>query len=141
MADIAMERRNGPVQGKRVLVVDDDIELLLTYQELLQAHNYQVSTAENGTQALKLLKNRKVDAILCDLDMPELSGDLLYLEVGHAWPQLLQRFIFLTGNVENPTYERFLKSINATVLSKPLSIACLLEKLQAVRRIQAEPSA
>ena len=140
MGDITLESRNGSPRGKRVLLVDDDIELLLTYQELLQAHDYEVSTAENGDQALRLLKSREVDAIICDLDMPELSGDLLYVEVGQAWPPLLKRFIFLTGNAENPTYERFLKTSRANVLFKPLSIACLLEKLQVVLDIQAKPS-
>ena len=62
---MAMEHRN-----KHVLVVDDDIELALTYQELLQEHGYQASTAANGREALKLVMNSEVDAILCDLSMP-----------------------------------------------------------------------
>jgi len=132
MANSAMECRNGPGHGKRVLVVDDDIGLLMTCQELLQAHDYQTSLAQNGAQALEVMKHRKVDAILCDLDMPELSGDLLYMAVGRAWPQLLKSFIFVTGNAENPTYEEFLKRVKATVLPKPFFIGRLLEKLQAV---------
>jgi DNA-binding NtrC family response regulator len=140
MRNIVVERRNSPVQGKRVLVVEDDIDLLLTYQELLQAHDYQASTAENGAQALQLMKNREVDAILCDLDMPELSGDLFYYEVGRTWPDLLKRFIFVTGNTENPIYECFLKSTNATVFSKPISFDRLLESLQAVLGVQPKPS-
>jgi two-component system NtrC family sensor kinase len=142
MQNIDTERRNGQARGKRVLLVDDDIDLLLTWQELLQAHDYETSTAENGANALKVMKNREVDAILCDLDMPELSGDLLYMEVGRTRPQLLNRFIFITGNTENPTYENFLKSTRAPVLSKPLSLELLLEKLRAVLAgIQVKPSA
>jgi CheY-like chemotaxis protein len=140
MDNTVQKSRNGPDEGKRVLVVDDDIDLLLTYEALLQAHDYRTSTAENGAQALKLIKNSEVDAILCDLDMPELSGDLFYFEVGRAWPQLLKRFIFLTGNAENPIYDKFLKSTNVTVLSKPVSIDRLLETLEAVLGIQAKPS-
>jgi len=140
MDNTVLKSRNGPTEGKRVLVVDDDIDLLLTYEALLQAHDYQTSTAENGAQALKLIKNSEVDAILCDLDMPELSGDLFYIEVGRAWPQLLKRFIFLTGNAENPIYEKFLKSTKVTVLSKPVSLDRLLETLQAVLGIRAKPS-
>jgi CheY-like chemotaxis protein len=129
-----------PVQGKRVLVVDDDIELLVTCQGLLEAYNYEACLAQNGAQALELMHNREVDAILCDLDMPELSGDLFYSEVGRAWPHLLKRFIFVTGNAENPTYEEFLKRAKANVLSKPFFISGLLEKLQAVLGIQAQPA-
>lgn len=132
MRNIDLDRQNVPVQGKRVLLVDDDIDLLLTWQELLQAHNYETTTAENGAQALKLMKDREVDAILCDLDMPELSGDLFYIEVGRARPQLLKRFIFITGNTGNPAYERFLQSTRAPVVPKPLCIDQLLQNLQEV---------
>lgn len=115
-----------------VLLVDDDIGLALMYQELLQAHGYEVSTAADGREALKALKTGKVDAIICDLSMPELSGDLFYRQVGVAYPELLKRFIFLTANADHPLYERFLKSISAPVLTKPTTTECLLEKLAAV---------
>jgi CheY-like chemotaxis protein len=117
---------------KHVLVVDDDIELALTYQELLQAHGYQVSTASNGREALKLVQNSEVDAILCDLSMPELSGDLFYREVGRARPPLLKRFVFLTANADNPLYETFLRSVKVPVIAKPAPVESVLEKLAAV---------
>jgi CheY-like chemotaxis protein len=135
-----MDTQNGPVNRKHILVVDDDIELALTYQALLQARDYRASTAGNGVQALKLVMNGDVDAILCDLNMPELAGDLFYIEVGRAWPQLLKRFIFVTANADNPLYETFLKSVKAPVLSKPVSFDRLLEKLKAVLGSEGGPS-
>jgi len=132
------KHRKGMVQGRRVLVVDDDIELLLVCQGLLEAHDYEACLAQNGSQALRVMTNREVDAILCDLQMPELSGDLFYRAVGRAWPQLQKRFIFVTGNAENPAYEAFLKTTQATVLSKPFPIDRLLEKLESVLDIQAQ---
>jgi len=118
--------------GKHVLIVDDDIELALTYQALLQLRNYRASTAANGKEALKLVMRGGVHAILCDLNMPELSGDLFYIEVGRARPQLLKRFIFLTAYADNPLYQSFLESVKAPVLAKPVSFDRLLEKLKAV---------
>jgi two-component system, NtrC family, sensor kinase len=127
-----MEALNCPVSSKHVLVVDDDIELALTYQALLQLRGYRVSTAANGVQALKLVLNNDVDAVLCDLSMPELAGDLFYIEVSRARPHLMKRFIFVTGNADNPLYETFLKSVKAPVLAKPVSLDRLVGKLQAV---------
>jgi CheY-like chemotaxis protein len=124
---IAMAQRN-----THILIVDDDIELALTYQELLQVYGYQVSTATNGREALKLVLNSEVDAILCDLSMPELSGDLFYREVGRARPQLLKHFVFLTANADNPLYETFLKSVTLPVIAKPAPVESLLAKLAAV---------
>ncbi len=117
-------------QIEHVLLVDDDLALVLMYQELLQANGYEVTTAGNGREALKVIKNTKVDAIVCDLSMPELSGDLFYREVGLAHPELRKRFVFLTANADNPLYERFLKSISAPVVPKPATIEHLLDKLR-----------
>jgi len=135
-----MKPQNGLARGKRVLIVDDDIDLLLTYEALLQAHDYQTSTAENGAQALELIRTREVDAILCDLDMPELSGDLLYAEVGRTQPEVLNRFIFVTGHEDNSVYEEFLKRTKPAVLSKPVPIDRLLEHLGRVTGEQAKAS-
>jgi len=122
-----MEHRN-----KHVLLVDDDIELVLTYQELLQANGYEASTAANGQEALQLVMNGHVDAIICDLSMPELAGDLFYRAIGLTRPELLKRFIFLTANADDPLYERFLQSVHVPVISKPAPVECVLEKLAAL---------
>ena len=131
---MVIEHRN-----KHVLVVDDDIELALTYQALLQVHGYRVSTAADGSQALKLVLHGDVDAILCDLQMPELTGDLFYFEVGRARPHLLRRFIFVTGNADDPVYETFLRNVKVPVLCKPVSIDHLLGKLQTVLGVGGAP--
>lgn len=125
--NMAIEQRN-----RHVLIVDDDLELALTYQELLQAHGYEASTAANGREALELVMNSRVDAILCDLSMPELAGDLFYREVGRARPRLLKRFIFLTANADNPLYETFLKGVTVPVIAKPASVNSVVEKLAAI---------
>jgi len=117
-----------------ILIVDDDLELAIMYQALLEVHGYQASTAANGREALKLVLRTKVDAILCDLNMPELSGDLFYREVGLARPKLLKRFVFVTANGDNPLYETFLKRTRALVLAKPVGIGLLLETLKTIVR-------
>ena len=127
-----MNSRKRPAGSKHVLVVDDDIDLTLTWQELLQAHDYRASTAASGVQALKLVMSCDVDAILCDLSMPELAGNLFYFAVGRVRPQLLNRFIFVTANADSPLYETFLKTVKAPVLAKPVSFDRLLERLKAV---------
>jgi CheY-like chemotaxis protein len=135
-----MENQSSPGKHKHVLVVDDDIELALTYQASLQVHGYRVSTAADGVEALQLVLKNDVDAILCDLNMPELSGDLLYVEISRARPYLLKRFIFVTGNANDPLYESFLQKVKAPVLTKPVSIDHLLGKLKSVLEPAAVPA-
>ena len=105
--------------------MDDDIELALTYQALLQVHGYRVSTAADGSQALKLVLHGDVDAVLCDLQMPELTGDLFYFEVGRARPHLLKRFIFVTGHPGESHLEGEIAQWNVPVVAKPFTIAQL----------------
>ena len=124
-----MENQKATTPKKRVLVVDDDLELTMLYEELLEDH-YEVSTASDGTLALKQVLYQDVDAILCDLRMPELEGDLFYRAVERAKPDLCRRFIFMTGAADDPKYQPFLSQVKSPVLRKPVPPARLLEELQ-----------
>jgi CheY-like chemotaxis protein len=117
---------------RHLLVVDDNLELAQNYQELLRDHGYQVSLAANGVQALKFILANELDAILCDLSMPQLEGDMFHLTVQRVRPQLARRFIFVTGNAGNPRYDEFLKNVGSPVLYKPISVDRLLDALSGL---------
>ncbi len=115
---------------KCVLIVDDDLELASIYQHLLETFNYEVSTAANGKVALGQILSRDVDAIICDLRMPELEGDLFYSTIERVKPYLCRRFIFLTGAADDPKYHSFLSQVRSPVLHKPVHPERLLMELQ-----------
>jgi CheY-like chemotaxis protein len=117
---------------RHLLVVDDNLELAQTYQELFQEHGYQVSLASNGVQALKFILSNEVDAILCDLSMPQLQGDMFHITVQRVRPQLAKHFVFVTGHAENPKFDEFLKKSGCPVLYKPVSIDKLLDALSGL---------
>ncbi|MBT4376379.1 response regulator [archaeon] len=63
---------------KKILIVDDKLEDLQTMQNILEAEEYIIHTAENGANALDILASTNFDLILIDIKMPTLSGyDLL----------------------------------------------------------------
>ena len=126
-----------PVAPKHVLVVDDNVELAQTFQELLQLHGYRVSLAHDGVQALKMMTQGDVDGIVCDLTMPQLEGDMFHNAAMHVRPDLGNRFVFVTGNAQNPKYEAFLKSVNARVLYKPVKVKDLVA---AVKELFERPA-
>ncbi len=132
-----MENEKDATRKKRVLVVDDDLELTLIYQQLLEACDYEVTTASDGILALKQVLYQDVDAILCDLRMPELEGDLFYSAVERAKPGLCRRFIFITGAAEDPKYHAFLSQVKSPILRKPVQPAKLLEELRKLLEAQA----
>jgi CheY-like chemotaxis protein len=132
-----MEEKANATKPRHILVVDDNLDLAQTYKELFQAYDYQVSIAGNGVLALKLLMHTDVDAVLCDLSMPQLEGDMFYVAVQRVRPQLANRFIFVTGNAGNPKFDNFVKKVNSPILYKPVSIDRLLAALDG---LFAEPA-
>jgi len=74
---------------KRILVVEDDPSVRLTTSELLTAEGYDVSTADDGFDALLHLQQTIPDLILSDLNMPNMSGFELLSVVRRRFPEIL----------------------------------------------------
>lgn len=115
---------------RHLLVVDDNVELAQTHQQLLELHGYRVTLAHDGVQALKLISQTDVEAVVCDLSMPQLEGDMFYNAAAHVRPELTQRFIFVTGHANNPKFDGFLKRTGVPVLYKPIAVKDLLAALE-----------
>jgi CheY-like chemotaxis protein len=73
---------------RRLLCVDDDSAFRQFYKNLLGSYGYEVTVAANGRQALKLFLSRKVDAVLTDLEMPEMTGTELAARLKRLCPEL-----------------------------------------------------
>jgi DNA-binding NarL/FixJ family response regulator len=59
---------------KRLLLIDDDPNLILLVKDYLEFRGYEVITAENGREALEVLEQDIPDLIICDVMMPEMDG-------------------------------------------------------------------
>jgi len=128
---MATKKKAAP-KRKHVLLVDDDLELAQAYKELIEAHGYDVSTASNGVLAIKHFLKHDVDAIVCDLKMPELEGDMFYAAVERIQPGLHKRFIFITGVADDPTFKVFISEVKSPVLQKPVPIDKLIAEIKRV---------
>ena len=117
-----------------VMVVDDDVELAMIYKELLGSQGYSVVVAPDGVEALKEIMRQEVDAIICDMMMPNMAGDMFYMAVERVKPQLCNRFIFVTAYEGNPKIEAFLKKVNGVVLYKPVTLGKLTGTLNLLNQ-------
>ena len=79
-----------------ILVVDDDREARTFCREVLELQNFSVEEAENGAQALQILKKTAFSLILSDIMMPDISGLDLASKVGDEYPDTL--VILITGH-------------------------------------------
>lgn len=59
---------------KRVLVIDDNIDLADTFAMLLEAWGYVVQTAYSGASGLEAVSSFSPDVVICDIGMPQMSG-------------------------------------------------------------------
>jgi DNA-binding NarL/FixJ family response regulator len=64
----------GGKDRKRLLLIDDDPNLILLVKDYLEFRGYEVITADNGREALDLLSQDLPDMIICDIMMPEMDG-------------------------------------------------------------------
>ncbi len=72
---------NGLPVAPRILVVDDDPNLLVVLAEQLRADGFEVSTARDGTEALRKLEHAWPDLLVIDMMMPRMDGLTLAREV------------------------------------------------------------
>lgn len=121
-----------PVPPKNILILEDDVALALQLKEALETEGYGVTVAANGADGLKKILATDFSLILCDMVMPNFPGDMFYLAVERARPQLCKRFIFMTGHQGDRKIEQFIRRIRGLMLWKPFSMSVLFETINAV---------
>jgi len=118
--------------GRRpwVLVVDDESIIAQLIADVLGGEGYDVDAAPHGVAALERLEQRTYDVVLSDLRMPELDGLGLFREIEQRYPDLLHRFVFITGTSEHADYQGFIDDVKVPVLTKPFDMADLVRVVQ-----------
>lgn len=114
----------------RILVVDDEASI----REMLSRHfrfqEKEVVTAGDGIEAMDILKNQKVDIILCDITMPRMDGVELLRHIRAEYPMI--RTIMMTGYVTQGNVLACMRHGADTCVFKPFDDLSELE--EAVQR-------
>lgn len=118
-------------EKKRILIIDDSPTMLKAINELLN-YQYEVATAINGKIGLRYLQNKKVDLILLDYEMPNMSGPEVF-QVLAANPETANiPVVFLTGVNDASKIQKALLLKPQGYLLKPVDRAGLLSKLDEI---------
>jgi two-component system KDP operon response regulator KdpE len=115
----------------RVLVVDDDPQILRAVRTSLQGHSYEVLTAGNGETALDLLPDADVDLIVLDLGLPGIGGQEV-IERVRAWSEV-PIIVLSVSDGQHDKVDAFDAGADDYV-TKPFGMPELLARMRAVRR-------
>jgi len=113
----------------RILVVDDEPNILLVMTCMLGRSGYDVDSAEDGADAWEALQAKHYDLLVTDNNMPKVSGIEL-LQRLHANREAMP-VLMVTGTLSKEEFTQFPWHQPFATLLKPFSIAQLLEKVQA----------
>ena len=115
------------MDSARVLLVDDEKDFRETLSDRMEARGMQVDCAENGVMALGMIKDRKYDAIVLDLAMPEMDGIETLKRMLAEQPNL--QIIMLTGHGSVKDGVEAVKAGAVDFLEKPADIDSLEKKI------------
>jgi DNA-binding response OmpR family regulator len=128
-----------PVNGMRVLLVEDDRMASLMISTMLNDLGYQVETAENGAEAYAMLRQspERADFVLTDRFMPALDGLGLTRRLKRETPTRHLPVIMLTGTGDSASVAEGIEAGVMQYLTKPVDPVLLKQVLQAtVRQIE-----
>jgi CheY-like chemotaxis protein len=120
------------MNGKKVLVVDNEIHIVHVVSIKLRNNGYEVMAAENGAEALQLARDRKPDIIVTDYQMPIMTGMELVAKLRENEETRKIPVIMLTARnlvIEDRQRDEMLIS---AFLSKPFSPKELLRTIEDI---------
>jgi adenylate cyclase len=114
----------------KILIVDDEEGVRRSLEKLLQRDGYNLFLAENGTEAIDIVRQHvnEIETVICDFKMPGLDGLETLIEIAKINPEIIK--IILTGYA---TLDRAIESVNSGIdgfLTKPFDNREIRQKLR-----------
>lgn len=122
------------MQRAKILIVDDEKDILELLQYNLQKEDYEVKTSKNGEDAVKLAKSFRPDLIILDIMMPQMDG----IEVCGVLREIEELdntlIAFLTARSESFTHITALEAGGDDYITKPIKPNVLKSRIKALLR-------
>ena len=107
---------------RKALVVDDEESNAALVRRVLSSAGYDTESTTLSRRALVMMERTAYDAVICDVKMPELSGQELYGRVCQIRPEMARRFIFITGDIDGQDTREFLDKTRCSYFMKPFNL-------------------
>jgi CheY-like chemotaxis protein len=119
---------------KRILVIDDDVQMRQMLKQMLERQGYEVVVAADGKEGMMLYRQEATDLIITDIIMPNKEGVETIIELRHDFPDV--KIIAMSGGsraLDAQDCLTYVKCLGAScVFSKPFERMELLEAIQGL---------
>lgn len=112
----------------KIMLVDDEERFLATTKKLLAKKGYDILTATSGSEALDILKTKKVHVVVLDVKMPGMNGLTTLGQIKKLYPMV--EVVMLTGHATGETAVEVLNAGATDYLMKPADIDDLVQKAE-----------
>ncbi|MEA4903176.1 response regulator [Desulfitobacterium sp.] len=120
-----------PLEGKTILIVDDDISNVFALTSLLEAYKMNVLFAENGCEALEMLGDHsEIDLVLMDIMMPEMDGYKTMTAIRQIEKFKMLPIIAVTAKAMKNDREKCIEAGASDYIQKPVNTDQLLSVMQ-----------
>ena len=115
------------VPTRTALVVDDESVVRMVLRRFLEGRGWEIFEAGSAEEALALLEDPRMtfDVVMCDLNLPGISGSALCGQITTLRPDLASRLIITTGDPSAAAADIERESLDCIVLAKPFSLGDL----------------
>lgn len=122
--------RSKGMHGKRILIVDDELSILVPLQYLLEKKGYETKLAQSGKEAIEKIQEFQPHLVLLDIMLPDLDGYEIYdmIRQREQWKSI--RIIFLTAKNRETDMTKGLAMGADAYITKPFSNVQLIDKIR-----------
>ncbi len=113
----------------KILIVDDEPNIVMSLEYTFKRNNFQVFIARDGEEALEILKTEVPDVIILDIMMPKVDGYATLEQIKKDEKLINTKVIFLSAKNKESDIEKGLLLGADTYMSKPFSIKKLVEQV------------
>jgi DNA-binding response OmpR family regulator len=118
--------------GERILVVDDEAEIVELLRDVLTADGFVVDAAPDAESALKLIRENIYDAALLDFNLPDMDGVMLHRQIRQMDEELAAHAIFMSGLLQSDMNLGYYMTESGGFLAKPFDVADVLTQIRQV---------
>ncbi|MXV37338.1 response regulator [Flavobacteriaceae bacterium Ap0902] len=120
---------------KRILIVDDEPNIVMTLEYALQKKGYQIFIARNGEEALEIVNREKPDLVFMDVMMPDMDGYETFEKLKTNEKLSHTKLIFLSAKNKPSDIEKGMQLGANDYITKPFSIKKVLKSVENILSI------